>query len=334
MKKTPTLCITPGCPNGIGPEVLAKALLNLPPKDNANFLFAGAPNLLKTAAQRTACVFENHRFTKDGKTSPPISCLFEDHELPPLPQLGDLTEDALKIQATAIQKAVGLAKTKEIDGLVTGPVRKEALKYLGEKYLGHTEYLHAHLASDANPPLMAFGGGPFLLGLATIHIPIKQVSSHLSVVGLRASIHRLASLSQKIYQKENISLVALGLNPHAGEHGLLGDEEEKIIKPALHSLREEGVRIEGPLSADGFFARFGKKGFEPQVDGVLAMYHDQGLAPYKILARGEGVNITSGLSIVRTSPDHGTADDIAGQNKADAKAMKAAIETCLKLVLL
>ena len=179
---------------------------------------------------------------------------------------------------------------------------------------------------------MAFAGGPFVLGLATIHIPLGQVPSHLSREGLKQQVRRLRGLIGQLKNKQDIRLTVLGLNPHAGEDGLLGSEEETIIQPAIQALIEEGLAVNGPVSADGFFARFGKSGFEPQVDGVLAMYHDQGLAPYKILAGGHGVNITSGLSIARTSPDHGTADDIAGKQLADASAMQAAIETCLALV--
>jgi 4-hydroxythreonine-4-phosphate dehydrogenase len=332
MEKRPNICLTPGCPNGIGPEVLAKSLLALGEGHNARFLFAGCPDLLAQAAKRAECHFAEGSFKKEGRVSPKITCLFENHELPPVPPLGDYNEDALIIQARAIQKAITLGQNKTIQGLVTGPIRKAALKHCDTEFAGHTEYLHAHLSADANPPLMAFSGGPFVLGLATIHIPLNKVASQLSQEGLKHHVRRLHALIQTLKQKKEVHLTVLGLNPHAGESGLLGREEEEIIQPAIRSIREDGLSLQGPLSADGFFARFGKPGFEPQVDGVLAMYHDQGLAPYKILAGGRGVNITSGLTIARTSPDHGTADDIAGKNRADASAMRAAIETCLTLV--
>ena len=332
MENRANICLTPGCPNGIGPEVLAKSLLAIGQNLQAQFFFAGPPSLLTIAAQRAGCEFADGHFLQGHHRSAKVIALFEDHELPPIPPLGEYNEDALIIQARAIQKAVALGQDRAIQGLVTGPIRKAAMQYCDPQFMGHTEYLHAHLAADENPPLMAFAGGPFVLGLATIHIPLQQVASQLSKEGLKQQMRRLHGLIGRLKNKRDIHLTVLGLNPHAGESGLLGSEEEKVIRPAVQTLLEEGISIEGPISADGFFARYGKSGFEPQVDGVLAMYHDQGLAPYKILAGGKGVNITSGLSIARTSPDHGTADDIAGRQLADASAMQAAIETCLALV--
>jgi 4-hydroxythreonine-4-phosphate dehydrogenase len=332
MKEMPTLILTPGCPAGIGPEVLAQAMVHIGPQQRVRFVYAGTPAGLKNAAQRSGLEYRQGTFVNAQQASCPIVCLFEDHELPPFPNPGDISEDALRIQAAALQKAVTLAKEGKVHGMVTGPIRKSDMKYLDKGFLGHTEYLHAHLAADEHPPLMAFSGGPFLLGLATIHIPLNQVSASLKPKLLQNSLRRLKDLCTQLNSISTPKLVVLGLNPHAGEDGLLGTEEQMMITPALQPLRDEGMLIQGPVSADGFFARCGKKDHQPDVHGVLAMFHDQGLAPYKILSAGAGVNITCGLKIVRTSPDHGTADDIAGKKSASPDAMTAAIKTCLRLM--
>jgi len=332
MKEERTLILTPGCPAGIGPEVLAQAMLQVGPQENTKFVYAGTAAGLEEAARRSGLRYQKHTFCLGAQTSAPIACLFEDHELPAFPSPGDISEDALRIQAAALDKAVTLAKAGLVHGLVTGPIRKSAMKFLEGAHLGHTEYLHAHLAADAHPPLMAFSGGPFLLGLATIHIPLNQVATSIEPKRLQNALRRLNTLCVQMSSTPKPKLVVLGLNPHAGEEGLLGTEEQTIITPALEPLRNDGMRIQGPVSADGFFARCGKKDHQPDVQGVLAMFHDQGLAPYKILSAGAGVNITCGLKIVRTSPDHGTADDIAGKKSASPGAMLAAIQTCLRLM--
>ena len=332
MTRSKTLLLTPGCPAGIGPEVLAQAMLRVGHTNKIEFLFAGTEEGLTQAANRIGATFYQGVFSKGTQKSAPIRSLFRAEELPAFPKPGDITPEALKIQSAALQKAVELGKTQQIDGIVTAPIRKAAMQNLGTEFLGHTEYLHAHLAADQAPPLMAFSGGPFLLGLASIHVPLAQVPQSLSESIIENALHRLQSLCQKFYQIPNPKLIVLGLNPHAGEDGLLGREEKELIEPTLSKLQNQGLQITGPVSADGFFARFGKKGYEPQAHGVLAMFHDQGLAPYKILSQGAGVNITCGLSLVRTSPDHGTADDIAGKNKANADAMYEAITTSLRLL--
>ena len=333
MSDLPTICLTPGCPNGIGPEVLVESMLRQSSDPAANWQFSGSRQWLRGAAARVGASLSPEGVLSRGPDrSPALTCLFADDELPAIPELGTNGPDALLLQARAIEKAVALAKAQKIQGLVTGPIRKDALKYLPGNFVGHTEYLHAHLAKDESPPLMAFAGGPFLLGLATIHVPLKDVSEQLTRPKIRGALLRLHDLVQKLQRVDAPRLAVLGLNPHAGEAGLLGQEEQTVLKPLLEDLKLEGFTLEGPLSADGFFARFGKTGFEPEVDAVLAMYHDQGLAPYKILAGGRGVNITHGLSIARTSPDHGTAADIAGTQRADWGAMHAAVNTCLKLV--
>ncbi len=332
MTRAKTLLLTPGCPAGIGPEVLAQAMLRLGTVENIEFVFAGTQEGLVQAAKRCGANFKQNIFSKGTQKSAPIQCLYQPKDLPPFSKPGEITPDALHIQSAALQKAVELGKENRIEGIVTAPIRKAAMKYLGNEFLGHTEFLHAHLGADQAPPLMAFSGGPFLLGLASIHVPLAQVPQSLTAPAIENALCRLQSLCQRFYQIPHPKIVVLGLNPHAGEEGLLGREEKELIAPTLEKLQKKGLQIVGPVSADGFFARFGKKGYEPHAHGVLAMFHDQGLAPYKILSQGAGVNITCGLKLVRTSPDHGTADDIAGKNIASSDAMYEAIKTSLRLL--
>ena len=182
MTRTKTLLLTPGCPAGIGPEVLAQAMLRLSTVDNIKFVFAGTQEGLVQAAKRIDAQFHQGIFSKGDQESAPIECLFQEHELPPFSKPGEITPDALHIQSAALKKAVELGKQKRIDGIVTAPIRKAAMQYLGSEFLGHTEFLHAHLGADQAPPLMAFSGGPFLLGLASIHVPLAQVPQSLTAV--------------------------------------------------------------------------------------------------------------------------------------------------------
>jgi 4-hydroxythreonine-4-phosphate dehydrogenase len=243
-------------------------------------------------------------------------------------QPGQPNETALEVQREGLRHILDEAKSGRVDGIVTAPIRKAALAQMEDgPFPGQTELLHHHLAQDENLPLMCFLGGPFILGLCTVHLPLSQVSAAITESRIQMMMRRLRDIVQVSAgdSKGEPKLVLLGLNPHAGEQGLLGTEETTIMEPAVRRLRAEGMRVDGPLPADGFFARVCRLGVGPEPLGVMAMYHDQGLAPYKALCGGSSVNVTWGLSVPRTSPDHGTADDIAGRGVADAGAMEQAI---------
>lgn len=223
-------------------------------------------------------------------------------------------------------EAIGLAQEGKIQALVTGPVHKSILQNIrGKSYPGQTELLHEYLAIDSKPPLMAFVGGPFVLGLATVHVPIQEVSKNITQENLSQKLERLITGTAQLLQKpeSEVCVRVLGLNPHAGEDGLLGDEENFVIRPVIHTFQQKGFKISGPVPADGFWG-YGYK--SPQIDAVMAMMHDQGLGPYKLLTQGRAANITFGLKIPRSSPAHGTADDLVGTGRASAESLIQAIE--------
>jgi 4-hydroxythreonine-4-phosphate dehydrogenase len=226
-------------------------------------------------------------------------------------------------------QAIKLARAGEIQALVTGPVHKSILQNIdGKSYPGQTELLHTYLAADSKPPLMVFVGGPFILGLATVHLPIKQVCGAITSENLTLKLERLiTSSAQRLNKPEKeVRVAVLGLNPHAGEGGLLGDEEILVISPVIKVFQQKGYQVEGPLAADGFFG-FYRRDF----DCVMAMMHDQGLAPYKLLAQGKAANMTLGLTIPRASPAHGTADDLVGTGLASPESLIVAIESVVEI---
>ncbi|MEI6804933.1 MAG: 4-hydroxythreonine-4-phosphate dehydrogenase PdxA [Myxococcaceae bacterium] len=224
----------------------------------------------------------------------------------------------------SLSQAIQLAEAGDIQALVTGPVHKSILQNInGKSYPGQTELLHNYLGIDSKPPLMIFVGGPFVLGLATVHVPIKLVSQALTRENLSQKLERLITGTAQLLKKpeHEVRVIVLGLNPHAGENGLLGDEEKLVIEPVIRDYKNRGFQITGPVPADGFW------GYLPgNIDAVMAMMHDQGLGPYKLLTQGRAANMTLGLKIPRTSPAHGTADSLVGTGKASPESLIQAIE--------
>lgn len=224
----------------------------------------------------------------------------------------------------ALERAVTDLKAGNIDVLVTAPINKENIQAPEFNFPGHTEYLEASLADEGNDhALMIMAGDSGLrVALATIHLPLGDVASRLTTDGLVKNIEEFNRSLMRDFGVHCPRIAVLALNPHAGDGGLLGKEETEIIEPAIAEARNTlGIQAFGPYSADGFFGACHHTKF----DGVLAMYHDQGLIPFKALCGNNGVNFTAGLPYVRTSPDHGTAFDIAGRNQADPQSMRQAI---------
>lgn len=207
----------------------------------------------------------------------------------------------------------------KIDGLVTAPIDKKNIQSENFNFPGHTEYLTN--MSNAKNSLMFMVSDDLRVGVVTGHIPLNDVAKSLTKEDIVQKAQMMHDSLQKDFGIRKPKIAVLGLNPHAGEKGMLGSEEEEVISPAISQLKGEGLMAFGPYPADGFFGSSNYKNF----DGVLAMYHDQGLIPFKALSFGNGVNYTAGLPIVRTSPDHGTAFDIAGKNLADCSSFRAAI---------
>lgn len=234
-------------------------------------------------------------------------------------QTGKATETGGKYAYLSLERATQDLASGKIDVLVTAPISKEAMGKSGFQFPGHTEYL-AHLAGTEDALMVLVSGG-LRVALVTTHIPIKEVSATLTKEKIYKKIKAFEACLKKDFGILRPKIAVFGLNPHAGENGKMGTEEQEIISPAIQQARGEDVLAFGPYPADGFFGSSTRN----QFDGVLAMYHDQGLAAFKALAFEDGVNYTAGLPIVRTSPDHGTAFDIAGQNKASEQSMRSAI---------
>lgn len=229
---------------------------------------------------------------------------------------GALASYAVKSLETAAQD---LASGK-VDVLVTAPIDKHSMEQAGFAFPGHTEFLQQMAGSDSEVLMLLVGEG-LRVGTVTGHIPLNEVAAAVTVERIMSKARLMHQSLQRDFGIPAPRIAVLGLNPHAGDGGTLGSEDRERIAPAVRRLQEEGILAMGPYAADGFFGSGGYTHF----DGVLAMYHDQGLAPFKALSFGHGVNFTAGLPIVRTSPDHGTGLDIAGQGLADPGSFRAAV---------
>ena len=239
---------------------------------------------------------------------------------------GILNETGGKYAVRSLTEAAKALRENKIDGLVTAPIHKSNTKSETFNFTGHTPYLkNLFGATDVAMFMIASN---MRVALLTEHVPVNEVAKHISRDSI---ISKLQVMNDSLKRDFNINkprIAVLGLNPHAGDEGLIGKEEEEIIKPAVKEARHRDVFCFGPYPADAFFAR----GHYEKFDAVLAMYHDQGLIPFKSLAIGEGVNYTAGLAGIRTSPDHGVAFDIAGQGKADESSFREAIFKCVDIV--
>jgi 4-hydroxythreonine-4-phosphate dehydrogenase len=243
-----------------------------------------------------------------------LNCWKEEVKL----NLGQNNADGGKYALTSLQSANKALKNGQIDALVTAPINKDNIQSDDFKFPGHTEFLEQEHNGKS---LMLMLSDTLRIGVVTGHIPLEKVSKHIST---DAILEKLNTLNQSLKQDFGIrkpKIAVLGLNPHAGDNGVIGDEEKETIIPALQKAEDEGLLVFGPYPADGFFGSNKRQAF----DGVLAMYHDQGLVPFKTLSFGNGVNFTAGLDIVRTSPDHGTAFDIAGKNQAQESSFRQAV---------
>ena len=250
-----------------------------------------------------------------------LNCWEEEVNITP----GELTAEGGKYALISLEKAVAALKDKLIDGLVTAPIHKKNIQSPNFNFSGHTPYLQHSFGNTEN--LMLLVADNLKMALVTEHVTIQEIAQHITKDKIKQKLSILNSSLQKDFGIDKPRIAVLALNPHAGDDGLIGKEEIEIIKPAITESKNN-ILVFGPYSADAFFAR----GAHEKFDGVLAMYHDQGLIPFKSLAFGEGVNFTAGLPIVRTSPDHGTAFDIAGKNKADASSFTASIFECVRII--
>lgn len=328
-RNKPLIGISIGDINGIGPEVTMKALLdNRVIKSFTPVIYAHGKVL---TFYRKLLNMEDFNFMqiKSAAEAHPkkinvINVVEEGPEIVP----GVETAEAGKLALAALDLAIQDLKAQHIDALVTAPLNKNNINQPDFRFVGHTEYL-AH-AFGSNKSLMFMVTEGMRVGIVTGHIPLREVTGNITGAKIKEKLDMMIQSLQSDFGIQRPRIAVLGLNPHAGEDGLLGSEEEEIIRPVIKEFKDKGSLVFGPYPSDGFFGMMHQRKF----DGVLAMYHDQGLIPFKTLAFASGVNFTAGLSITRTSPDHGTAYNIAGKNVADEGSMRAAIFQAYDILVL
>ncbi|MGN6250110.1 MAG: 4-hydroxythreonine-4-phosphate dehydrogenase PdxA [Ginsengibacter sp.] len=315
----PVIGFSSGDVNGIGPEVIIKTL-----SDNRILEFFTpvifASNKVINFYRKSIPDY-NFNFTtlKDfskinTRQVNIYNCWDEEVTITP----GELNETGGKYAIKSLMAATEALKNGEIEALVTAPIHKKNVYSPEFSFTGHTPFFKAYF--EQKDVLMLLTAGDFRVGLVTEHVALKDVAKHITKENILSKISILHASLKRDFNLDKPKIAVLALNPHAGDEGLIGSEEMEIIRPAVVEAKHYNVIVSGPFSADAFFAR----NYQNRFDAVLAMYHDQGLIPLKSLAFGEGLNYTAGLPVVRTSPDHGTAFDIAGKNKADASSFTAA----------
>jgi len=312
--------ISAGDMNGVGMEVIIKTFLDNRMLDSCTPIIYGSSKVASFHRKQLGIVDFSFHIINDADDANPkranlINCIDDDLTV----ELGKSTKDAGKFAFKALEAATKDIASNKIDVLVTAPINKHNVQSDDFKFPGHTEYL-ADYANEENP-LMLMVDQELRVGLVTGHIPVKEVSEQLTIENILAKIRVMNKSLIQDFGIRKPKITVLGLNPHAGDKGLLGSEEETAIIPAIRKANEEGILTFGPYGADGFF---GSSSYS-SADGILAMYHDQGLTPFKALSFDTGVNYTAGLPIVRTSPDHGTGYEIAGQNKASESSFRNAV---------
>lgn len=326
VQQKPVIGFSTGDINGIGPEIIIKAFADTRMLDLCTPVIFGSPKLINVHRRLLGDIPFNYQIIRDAGRALPkqinlVSCWEEEAPVTP----GQLTEAGGKYAVKSLIAAVEALKENRIHGLVTAPIHKHNTQSADFNFTGHTPYLrHVFGAQDV---VMLMVAGNFRVGLVTEHVPVKDIAGYIT---REAILSKIAIIHQSLVRDFGIDrpkIAVLGLNPHAGDEGLIGKEEETIIRPAIKEAKHNYL-VMGPFSADAFFAR----GQHEKFDAVLAMYHDQGLIPFKSLAKDEGMNYTAGISGVRTSPDHGTAFDIAGKNKADHSSLLAAVYGCLDVI--
>jgi 4-hydroxythreonine-4-phosphate dehydrogenase len=324
----PVIGITLGDYNGIGPEVILKVLYSNQLNRICTPVVYGSMRILN----RYRNLLEMKDWNLFGaqkidminpKMTNVITCWQDPQEDI---QPGKVTPEAGKGAFESLKRAVEDLEEGRLDAIVTAPINKNNIQNEEFNFPGHTEYLAESFG--VQEPLMFMVSDILRVGVVTGHIPLNEVASHITKEKITARLQAMLKSLRGDFGIRKPRIAVLGLNPHAGESGLLGSEENDIIEPLIKEMRAKGQLVYGPYPADGFFAAQSYRKY----DAVLAMYHDQGLTPFKTIAFNDGVNFTAGLPIVRTSPDHGTAYDIAGKNLADETSMRQAIFTAIDIV--
>ena len=323
--------ISQGDSNGIGYEVILKAFSDTRLFELCTPILYGSQKIasfynkiLEAAEIAPAEIIVIHDASKavHGKLNL-IQCVNDHMQVEP----GKSTEAGGKAAFMSLEAVVSDLKRGSVDALLTAPINKHNIQSSNFNFPGHTEYLEKKFGGDNQKTLMILLNDRLRIALVTGHIPLSEIKQQLSTADI---IEKISIFNKSLREDFGIlrpRIAVLSLNPHSGDDGLIGNEEETIIKPAIEEADKKGLLAFGPYAADGFFGAQTYQSF----DGILAMYHDQGLAPFKALAMDDGVNFTAGLSIIRTSPAHGTAYDIAGKNEASENSFRQALYSLIDI---
>lgn len=317
--------ITMGDPKGIGPEILAKSWKALSEEERDQILIYGDHSIMDQAAMLVGAELDPKHMVTTSSTAGPAS------------KLSDV--EAARTALSAIDAAIEDISSGKISSIVTAPVNKHRLQAVHARFLGHTEYL-AKAAGVREPTMMFCSEGKIFINsaadlhkrlcvsLVTMHLPIKDVAKSITKERVLTTIRRTHKALDEYFACPDARIAVMGLNPHAGESGSIGHEDEKFVSPAVIGAEDEGINCIGPISADSLFNKMADFDY----DAVVAMYHDQGLLPVKLMCQGRCINITLGLPYIRTSPSHGTAEDIAWLGQADNDNMVATIHLTRELI--
>lgn len=318
------VAITQGDTNGVGYEVILKVFSDPNILELCTPIIYGSPKV--ASYHRKALNLEvpytiiNHaEEARDGRVNL-LACFDDEIKI----EMGQPSQEAGAAALKALDRAMTDYRSELYDVLVTAPINKATIQSPGFHFPGHTEYIETSVG-EGQKALMILMNETLRVALVTTHLPIKDIAKAITKEGIIEKATIFHKALKRDFRISSPRIAVLSLNPHAGDNGLLGSEEKDIILPAIEELADKGIQAFGPFAADGFFG----SGAYDHFDGVLAMYHDQGLAPFKTIALESGVNYTAGLPIVRTSPDHGTAYDIAGKGVADENSMRQAIFTAI-----
>lgn len=326
-QRKPIIGFSCGDLNGIGIEIIIKTLSDSRILDVCTpVIFASNKTVNFYRKSLPEGNFQFQSLKEVSRLNPKMINLFNCWEEEVLITPGTLNELGGKFARISLQMAVDALKSGSIDALVTAPIHKNNIQSEEFNYTGHTPFLRD--AFGVPEVVMLMVADNMRVAVLSEHVPISEAAKHVTKEAIISKVKVLISALKRDYGIDKPKIAVLGLNPHAGDEGLVGKEEIDIIQPAVRELKQQGNMVFGPYAADAFFARQKFQSF----DAVLAMYHDQGLIPFKSLAAGEGVNYSAGLPAVRTSPDHGTAFDIAGQGKADHTSMMAALFEAIDII--
>lgn len=320
----PVLAVTLGDPGGIGPEIVARALADQSVARAFTPVVYGARAAWLRACALVGVPDSLAVVASAAQATGPSFVSVDDSPADAFPYAAGDARSGL-VQLVSLQRAGDDLATGAVDGLCTAPISKHAVCLHEPSFVGHTEWLQQRF--DVPRVVMLMAGPRLRVALATTHVAVRDVPDSLTVDGIAQTCLLTAAELRTRFGIASPRIAVCGLNPHAGEQGRFGDEEARLIAPAIEQARRAGVEVQGPFPADGLFARV----LETRWDAVVAMYHDQGLGPFKLLEGHDGVNVTLGLPRPRTSPDHGVAWDIAGQGRAEPGSMLAALRLCASM---